>query len=414
MTQRAIVIGGGAIGVASAYYLNLSGWQVTVIDAGEIGHGCSYANACTILPSHSHPLPGPGVLQQALRWMFQKDSPFFVRPRLDVGLMRWGWQFRRFCNAEAAEYGFKALLALSRASLELFDELAHSDLDFFFRRDGMLQVYSSEQGLEEAQQEQGVLEEAGFRTRLLTRPETLDFEPALSERTQGGLFIEAEAHADCLGSVQALAAALDQNDVRLLTHRAVSRIVVEGGRVKGIVASSPEEIIAADLVVLAAGSWAPSLVDPLGLKIPLQPGKGYSCTIDDYPGSPRVPIIVPEARLLITPLGDRLRFAGTMELAGYDLDVNQTRYQAVVEAARKALNDSLQMKNQESWSGLRPVLPDGLPIIDRAPGIDGLIVAAGHAMLGFTQSPITGKVVAEMADGQRPSVPLEAFRFDRF
>jgi D-amino-acid dehydrogenase len=414
MTQRAVVIGGGAIGVASAYYLNLSGWHVTVIDAGEMGHGCSYANACTILPSHSHPLPGPGVIQQALRWMFKKDSPFFVRPRFDVGLMRWGWQFRRFCNAEAAERGFQALLPLSRAGLELFDELAHSGLDFFYRRDGMLQVYPSEQGLEEAQQEQALLEEAGFRTRLLTRPETLDFESALSQRTQGGLFIEAEAHADCLGYVQALAAELERNGARLLTHRAVSRIVVEGGRVKGVIASSPEEVKAADLVVLAAGSWAPSLVEPLGLKIPLQPGKGYSCTIDDYPGSPRVPIIVPEARLLITPLGDRLRFAGTMELAGYDLDVNQTRYQAVVDAARKALNDSLQMRNEQSWSGLRPVLPDGLPIIDRAPGIDGLIVAAGHAMLGFTQSPITGKVVAEMADGRRPSVPLDAFRFDRF
>lgn len=131
------MIGGGAIGVASAHYLQRSGWEVTLIDRGEIGHGCSYANSCLIVPSHSRPLPGPGVLGQALRWMRRRDSPFYLRPRLDPGLLRWAWQFRRFCRPEAAEHGFQALLALSRASLALFEELAQTPgLDFFYQRKG--------------------------------------------------------------------------------------------------------------------------------------------------------------------------------------------------------------------------------------------------------------------------------------
>jgi len=168
------------------------------------------------------------------------------------------------------------------------------------------------------------------------------------------------------------------------------------------------------ITVLAAGAWTPALATSLGIDIPLQPAKGYSCTIDAFPGSPTMPVFVPGRRVAITPIGDRLRFGGTLELAGFADTLDATRYRAVIEAARLVLGDRLQMKNEEAWFGYRPVTPDGLPVIARAPGIDGLIVAAGHAMLGFTQSPATGKLVAELANGQTPSVPLEPFRLDRF
>lgn len=414
MARRAVVIGGGAIGVASAHYLYHSGWEVTLVERGEIGHGCSYGNACLIVPSHSHPLPGPGVIRQAIRWMAQKDSPFYVRPRLDPGLLRWAWQFRRFCRPEAAERGFHALLALSRASLELFEELARSGLDFFYQRKGLLHVYLSDAGVDGAGREQETLERVGFRARLLSRQETLELEPALGPRVRGGLFIEGEAHGHSYGYVRALAAGLEKAGVRLLSHRAVSRILVEQRRVDRVVTASPEEEIPADLVVLAAGAWTPALAAPLGIRIPLQPAKGYSSTIDSYPGSPALPILIHEKRVIVTPLGGRLRFGGTLELAGHDLGLDATRYRAVVNAARSILNEPFELKNEEAWCGLRPVTPDGLPIIDRAPGIEGLIVATGHAMLGFTQSPITGKLVAELANGQAPSVPLAPFRLDRF
>ena len=409
------MIGGGAIGVASAYYLGRSGWQVTVVDSGEIGRGCSYGNSGLITPSHSHPLPGPGVVRQAIHWMLQRDSPFYVRPRLDPAFLSWGWRFRRYCSSEASEQGFQALLRLGRASLQLYDELAQThSLDFFYQNKGLLHVYQSRKGAEGARREQETLEASGFTTQLLSRQETIDFEPALNDRVQAGLFIEGDAHGHCYDYVQCMASEVRGLGGSFLTQRAVSSITVERGRVTRVLTASPEEEIPADLVVLAAGSWTSSLAAPLGIRIPLQPAKGYSCTIDSYPGSPKVPFLLPENRVIVTPFAERLRFGGTLELAGFDLSLNERRYKAVVRGGREVLKEPVPMKNEESWCGLRPLLPDGLPIIDRARHTDGLIVATGHAMLGFTHSPITGKLVAELANDQTPSVSLAPFRLDRF
>lgn len=415
MAQRAVVIGAGAIGVAAAYYLQSSGWLMTLVDRGDVGHGCSYANACLIVPSHSHPIPGPGVIRQALRWMVRRDSPLYVRPRIDRSLLRWLWQFGRFCSAEAAERGFHALVTLSRASLELFEDLAHSTgSSFFYERKGLLNVYLSEAGIGVARQEQARLQHAGFRVRLITGPEARAMEPALSDQILGALFVEGEAHGNCFEYVHALAAELEKRGATLLKQRPVTRILTEAGRVDRVIVGSPYEELPGDLVVLAAGAWTPELAKPLGILLPLQPAKGYSCTIDSSLGAPRIPIFVHERRIAITPLGPRLRFGGTLELAGLDLRLNETRYRAVIRSARQTLAHPIQLKNEAPWCGLRALTPDGLPIIDRVPGIEGLIVAAGHGTLGYTQSPATGKLVADLANGQPPSLPLAPFRLARF
>jgi len=415
--QQAVVIGGGAVGVASAYFLHQTGWQVTVVDRGEIGRGASYGNACLITPAHSHPLPGPGVLGQAVRWMLRRDSPFYIKPRLDPEFLRWAWRFRGFCTRDAAARGSDALRALSRMSIDLFEELGHApEPGFFYQRKGLLHVYVSDEGFAAAREEQQALVHEGFDARVLSRPETVDLEPALSSEVRGGMFIAGDAHGHSYDFVRSLAARIAQRGARLLTGRPVSRIVTDGGRVRGVAidGAGTGEDLPADLVVLAAGAWTPTLAASLGISIPVQPAKGYSCTIDAFPGSPTMPLFVPGKRVAITPIGDRLRFGGTLELSGFAEGLDATRYRAVIEAARLVLGDRLQMKNEEPWFGYRPVTPDGLPVIDRARGVDGLIVAAGHAMLGFTQSPATGKLVAELANGQTPSIPLEPFRLDRF
>jgi D-amino-acid dehydrogenase len=302
-------------------------------------------------------------------------------------------------------------------SIDLFEEFGHApEPGFFYQRKGLLHVYLSDEELAAARREQQALVHEGFDARVLSRSETLDLEPALSARVRGGVFIAGDAHGHSYDFVRFLAARIAQGGARLVTGRPVSRIVTDGRRVRGVAidgAGAGEEL-PADLVVLAAGAWTPALATSLGIDIPLQPAKGYSCTIDAFPGSPTMPVFVPGRRVAITPIGDRLRFGGTLELAGFADTLDATRYRAVIEAARLVLGDRLQMKNEEAWFGYRPVTPDGLPVIARAPGIDGLIVAAGHAMLGFTQSPATGKLVAELANGQTPSVPLEPFRLDRF
>jgi len=413
VAQQAVVIGGGAVGVASAYFLHQTGWQVTVVDRGEIGRGCSYGNACLITPAHSHPLPGPGVMGQAVRWMMRRDSPVYIKPRLDPAFLRWAWRFRGFCTRDAAARGSGALRALSRMSIDLFEELGRTpDPGFFYQRKGLLHVYVSDDGFAAARDEQQALVHEGFEARVLSRSETLDLEPALSSDVRGGLYIAGDAHGHSYDFVRALAARIAQRGARLLTGRPVSQVVTDGGRVRRVAIDG--EQLPADLVVLAAGAWTPTLAASLGIDIPVQPAKGYSCTVDAFPGSPAMPLFVPAKRVAITPIGDRLRFGGTLELSGFAAGLDATRYRAVIEAARLVLGDRLQLKNEEAWFGYRPVTPDGLPIIDRARGVDGLIVAAGHAMLGFTQSPATGKLVAELANGQTPSVPLEPFRLDRF
>jgi D-amino-acid dehydrogenase len=411
--KHAVVIGGGAVGVASAYFLYQTGWQVTVIDRGEVGRGCSYGNACLITPAHSRPLPGPGVVGQAVRWMARRDSPVYIRPRLDPAFLRWAWRFRASCTREAAERGSEALRALSRLSIDLFEEFGRAPQPgFFYRRAGLLHVYLGEDALAAAREEQRSLAREGFEARVLSQSEARALEPALSPAVRGGLFIAGDAHGHSYDFVRSTAARLAQRGARFLTGRPVSRIIADRGRIRGVAIDG--EQVPADLVVLAAGAWTPSLAAPLGIDIPVQPAKGYSCTVDAFPGSPAIPVYIPGRRVAITPIGDRLRFGGTLELAGFATGLNAARYRAVVDAARLVLGDRLQMRNEEAWFGYRPVTPDGLPIIDRARAVDGLIVAAGHAMLGFTQSPATGRLVAELANGQRPSVPLEPFRLDRF
>jgi D-amino-acid dehydrogenase len=403
--------------MASAYYLQRAGFSVTVVDRGEVGRGCSYANACLIVPSHSEPLPGPGVIGQSLRFLLSRTSPFYIRPRVDPSLGAWIWQFRKYCNREAAERGFEALLELSRASLALYEELTKTkEADFYFRRDGLLEIYLTERGFENARGSCETMERHGFPAKLLSRDEALAFEPALSPNLKGGLFIESEAHGFSFGYVQALARTVEARGGRIAVRRPVSRLLLDRGRVKGVRIGEPpdEEDLDSDVVVLAAGAWSKRLAEAAGISIPLQPAKGYSATVDLFEGAPRLPVLIKERRVIVTPLGDRVRFGGTLELAGFDSSIDRARYGAVVRAAREALASDFPMRNEEPWCGWRPLTPDGLPIIDRAKNFEGLAVATGHAMLGFTQSPMTGKLVAELASGKAPSIPLEPFRLDRF
>jgi D-amino-acid dehydrogenase len=413
VARRAVVVGAGAIGIASAYYLQRSGWSVTVVDRGEVGHGCSYGNSCLIVPSHSDPIPGPGVMGQALRFMLSRTSPFYVRPRLDASLVSWSWKFRSYCTEEARERGFAALLALSRGSLALYEQLtAAKEAEFLFERRGLLEVFLTESGVEASRRDRDRLSSHGFSATALSREDVLSFEENLSPAVRGGLFISTEAHGFSYGYVQALARTVASRGGRISSGRPVARLLAANGRVTGLALDGPREELEADVVVLAAGAWSRSLAAGLALDIPLQPAKGYTSTVDSFEGVPAVPVLVKERRVVVTPLGERVRFGGTLELAGFDSTIDRKRYQAVVRGAKEVLKRSFPMKNEEAWCGLRPVTPDGLPVIDQPR--EGLIVATGHAMLGFTQSPMTGKVVAEIAGGETPSVPLEPFRLDRF
>ena len=408
-----MVVGAGAIGVASAHYLAESGFEVTLVDRGEVGHGCSYANAGLIVPGHSQALPGPGVIAEGLRHLMRRDSPFTIRPRLDTSLARWLLAFRRACGRDTYRHTTESLTGLSLASLALFDELARRDeVHFGYRSGPLLNAYMAEGWRVRADVFGHELEELGIASGVLDEAEVHDLEPALGPSVRGALLIEGQATGDCYAYVRSLAEGLTRGGATTVVGKPVERVLMRGRKAAGVIIGDGEEL-QADLVVLAAGAWTSALTAPLGLSLPIQPATGYSCTLPTWPGAPRLPVIFDENHVVLLPLADRLRFAGTLELAGFRTAPDPVRYQAVVRAGREGLR-GVPPAEGEAWFGFRPLLPDDLPAIGWVPGVEGVMVATGHGTLGFTQSPITGKLVADLASGASPSIDPSPFRPDRF
>jgi len=413
--RRAVVVGGGAIGVACAHFLAEEDFDVTIVERDEVGHGASFANAGLICPGHSEALPGPGVVAEGLRHLTRRDSPFTIRPRPDAALARWLIRFWRASTAEAYERSTQVLVGLSRLSMELHDDLARAGTTSFgFRRGPLLSASRAEGWRAAAEANADEAEELGFRARVLERDELLELEPALAPDHLGGLEIEDQGSGDCFAYVRSLADGLETRGVHVLEHTPVHRVQVREERATGILAGDPPEEIAADLVVLAAGAWTPGIAAPLGLHLPIQPATGYSTTVPRWEGAPTHPVVLSDARVIVLPLEDRVRFAGTLELGGFRREADPARSQAVAKAGASAMREPPPDGQAEHWFGFRPLMPDDLPAIGWAPKVEGVLVAAGHGMLGFTQSPATGKLVAEMAAGRPTSLPVEPFRPDRF
>jgi D-amino-acid dehydrogenase len=418
VSDRAVVIGGGAIGIACAHFLTSAGFAVTVVDRGEVGRGCSFANAGLIVPGDPYPLPGPGVVREGLRHLARRDGPFAIRPRLDPSLARWLWTFRRSSDGVTYERGKAALASLSRASLQLYEDLAAAgEIDFGFRRVSLIRVFLSPGWRAPTRTGVRDLQAMGFRASVLEPDELRELEPALAPAVGGGVVVEGQASGDCFAYVRSLAARLRSRGVRILERRRVHHVVVRDGRACGVSVAETSagrgwarEEIPADLVVLAAGAWTPALSSALGLRVPIQPATGYSATVPTWSGAPRQPLMVEERHVAITPLGDRVRIGGTLELSGFRTSPDPVRAGAVLRGAGEALAEPPPAQPVDTWFGFRPLTPDDLPLIGWAPGVRALIVAAGHGTLGFTQSPITGKLVAELACGEPTSVPLEPFR----
>lgn len=408
-----LVIGGGSVGVCTAYYLAQKGCGVTLIEKGEICSGCSYGNACMIVPSHAMPVPAPGVLGKSLMWMLQEDSPLLIRPRVDWQLFSWLLRFAASCRRGPMERAIPVLRDLGRASLHLFRELAASeDLSFDFEQRGLMSVYSTAAGLEEGREEAEIMARHDLDLEVLTGDQARELEPALNHRVVGALYSAEDAHGNSHRFVTGLGEALPRHGVNVRTGTEVKGWLLERGRPVGVRTGRGD--FRAREIVLATGSWTPLLAGELGVRVPVQAGKGYSLTMDRPATSPGIPFIHAERKVGVTPIGDRLRFAGTMEFAGIDLSLNPRRTEAIRRGALEVISGVDNPGNVERWCGLRPCTPDGLPIIDRFPRHPNLYLSTGHAMLGYTHGPISGKLMAEMVCGEPLSLPLEPLRLGRF
>jgi D-amino-acid dehydrogenase len=408
-----VVIGGGVVGVCAAYYLARAGALVTVVEQGDVAAGSSYGNAGLVVPSHSIPLAAPGVWWKGLKWMGDPESPFYIKPRLDPALLAWLWRFRRACTEAHVRRAMPLLRDLGYASRALFRQLAGLDgLDFGYREEGVLGVYLTDRGYAEAIHEVERLGEVGLSAKLLDGPAARALEPALAPGVVGAVLFPDDAHLVPDRFVRGLARIAASSGVRFRTDTEVVGFQIAGHRITAVETTRGD--LEPDDVVLAAGAWSTRLGATAGLALPIQPAKGYSVTYERPPGGPRIPLLLGEARFAVTPMGDALRFAGTLELAGFDFSIDRRRVAAMTRGAARYLPGATGLTLRELWRGLRPCTPDGLPIVGRPAHPTNLILATGHAMIGVSLGPITGKLVAALATGAPPEIDLALLRPERF
>ena len=413
---RVLVVGGGVIGLCTAYYLTRAGAEVMLLERDEIGAGASSGNAGAVAPGHG-PMTRPGRILQALRWMRDPTSPLYLPPRWQPRLWRWLWRFNSFCTEEHVHRSMELLGPLGHTGRRLFDELVEEEeLDCEFQPNGYYEVYRTREGYEGAQTEMPLQREHGYATRALPGPELEELEPALRSGTVGGLFFPEAATLDPGRFLRGLAQAANDRGMEIRTGAKVVEVVARGGSVVGV-RLEDGEVVPGDVVVLATGAYSLELARAGGLSLPIQPAKGYH---RDLPvgngGIPRLnlTVMLGERYVFCTPMGDFLRLAGTLELSGMNHTIVPRRLENLTDSAGRYLAGLEGGHSRDDWVGLRPVTPDGLPVVGPAPGLEGLFVANGHAMLGLTLGPITGKLLAEWIVGGAPSEDLSALGPDRF
>lgn len=407
------IIGGGVIGVCSAYYLAQRGLNVVLIEKGDIASGCSYGNGGLIVPSHSVPLASPGALGDGLRWMLDPASPFYIKPRLDMELLNWLIRFVLASRRDVMLRGLPVLRDLLLSSAVLFDELSgNAGFDFGYEGKGALWVCLSKERLEHEKKETQLFEKFNIPVQLMDQDEVHDLEPALLPQVIGGVYYPRDGHIDPARFVVGLAEKAQGLGAQLWTRTEAMGFETSNGRVTGIRTTRGE--LHPKQVILAAGAWSPDVAKSLRLRIPIQAAKGYSVTLENPDTAPKMPLLFGEARVVVNPLGDALRLAGTLEMAGMDFSFNARRLDAIRNSSCAYLPGLTDANVIEIWRGLRPCTPDGLPIISRSKDFSNLIIAAGHAMLGMSLGPVTGKLVTQLVREERPDVDLKPMRMERF
>ncbi|MES2772794.1 MAG: FAD-dependent oxidoreductase [Bacteroidota bacterium] len=413
--MKAVIIGGGIIGLCSAWYLQKAGWDVTVLDKGDLEDNCSFGNAGMIVPSHFVPLASPGIVAKGIKWMFDSKSPFYVKLALSRKLASWGVQFIRHANQKHADRSAPYLRDLNVLSSQLYKELAgQPGFDFALEQKGIMMYYKTPQAGEEEMHLAETARSLGLDVSALTAAEAQQMEPEVKLDVAGAVHYRCDAHLYPNKLMKQLIKVIRENGGTIRTHCPVSSIDTENGKIKNVHTGS--ESFTGDVFVITGGSWLPEIAKMAGIHIPLMPGKGYSITEEQPAIKLAIPAILCEAKVAITPMDGRMRYGGTMEIAGINDHINLNRVKGIIESVPKYF-PNLQPAMpavKDIWYGFRPCSPDGMPYIGRSRKLSNTIIAGGHSMMGLSLGPATGKLVAELATGEALSVKADAFDPERF
>ena len=403
--QRVIIVGGGVIGVSTAYALARRGAEVELVERQKIGAGASGGNAGTIAVGHP-PLNRPGRFTELLRWITKSSSPLYVKPRVDPSLWRWLLGFYRYCTHEHVQHAMSVMAPLGHDALQSFERLlSEEQIKCGYRAGGYLEVCSTESALDHAHHEAALISEYGYKPELIDGDELRLREPALGPDRIGAVHYHESATLSPSAFLSGLTKASRRYGVRFHTGAGVTQVNHKGDKVTGVTLDSGK-ILNCDTVVLATGTYSKKLPRAFGLHVPVQPGKGYHREVAiGSNGAPnlRIACVLAEHAVFCTPMRASVRFAGTMEFSGENNEIRPDRLNQLTIAAREAFPHMGTAQPHSEWCGLRPMSIDGLPIIGFIPGIEGLVLATGHGMLGLTLGPVTGDIVAnQVLDGSDP------------
>ena len=412
MPSHITILGAGVIGLSTALYCARRGMQVTVIERNSAQRdGCSFGNAGMIVPSHFIPLAAPGMVNLGLKWMWNPESPFYIKPRLDLDLLSWGLHFCKAATAQRVAAASPVLRDLSLLSRQCFEEI---DLDFGLVKKGLLMLCKQQQTLDEEAHMAATANALGIPAKVLDAKATAALDPSVTMDVCGSVFFPKDCHLSPARFISALEAELTRLGVQFLWETEVKGFETENGTLRAIRTS--QGVIEGEEVILCSGVWSAVLARSLDLKLPMQAGKGYSLTLRNPTQLPGLCSICTEARLAVTPMDGALRVGGTMEMAGLNESITQRRVRGITRAFPQYFPAFAETNfaGVNPWSGLRPVSPDGMPYIGRTQRWKNLTIATGHAMMGLSLAPATGKIVSDLLSGEKPTVALDLMSPDRY
>lgn len=410
--MRVAVVGGGVIGLCLAEALSRRGAEVVLIENAECGCAASAGNGGWVTPGLASPIPAPGTMGQAIRWMLNPRSPLRVRPVLRPSFVRWNYDFWRSTKPRRFSAGMAAMMALGRRILDDYDALA-GRCTFEMHSEGLLFVGRRQRTLHGQARMLGECRALGYEgeVEVMGRAEVLAREPALEGELAGGVYAHGERHVRPETLSAGVLAEIRRRGVEVREQTQVTAVVP---RASGFSLLTPVDRIAADRVVLAAGVATRTLLAPLGVRLPVESAKGYSLTVEESPRRVRESIYMLEDRVGVTPFERGMRLGGTLELGARGLALSKGRLAAMERAARRTLGEWTADVEWRRWAGFRSLLPDGLPVIGPVPGLDGLHVATGHGMVGVTLAPTTAEVLAPAVVDGGPELQLAPFSIARF